>query len=251
MFNKDKRKKNRMAIIDNINSPDDAPSFESIDKQPRVYRTDVMLYRLTRADATRLYKNNPPFTMAEQMNMQVAIKKYLNERERTTTATHDLYDYLCKVIEDDKRLNPKSRKFDCTQDDLHEMLCSTIFSYFYNSKYSKIANLKSFDMSAKDANIYSQLSFEELRYINIMKEELIKHHQKNPNETLKDYVTFAENLAITGRKTFIKTFKADPILIQLGVYDSDEVLKVSSYLDKKIAQEKKASATQQTANKAQ
>ena len=241
-----------MAIVNNVNSPDDAPSFESIDKKPRVYRTDEMLYRLTRADATRIYKDNPPFTRAEQMNIQVALRKYLNERERTTTATSDLYECLGRIIENDKRLYPNNRKFNCTQDELHEIMCTTIFSYFYNATYTRIADLKSFDMTAENANIYSCLSFEELRYINIMKEELIKHHQKNPNETLKDYVKFAENLAITGRKTFIKTFKADPILVQLGVYDCDEVLKVSNYLEKKMAHDKKmAMINKQSSEKAQ
>lgn len=238
-----------MPIIDNVNEPANPSDAEAIDKMPRVYKTNAMLYRLTRQDAIRIYKGNPKLTKAEELNIDIALRKYLNERERTTIVTCDFYDFLGEVTINDRAEIVANRKFNMTQDELHEVLCTTLFSYFYNVKYSKIADLKALDLTQEDVNIFSVLSYEELRYLNIMKEEVMKNHRANPKESAKDMIAFAEKIALTGRKSFMKTFGVDPILVQKGEYDCDAVQEVSNRLARTIAKEKASAGEQRSIEK--
>ena len=215
-------------------------------KKTRIYKTDAMLYRLTRTDVKRLYNNNPPLSKTEEMNIEIALKEYLNKRYKTMQMAYDLNKYLGEAVKKDisKRLN-------CTQEELNDILCRTICSYFYNTTYAKLAESKAFDMDKGNPNLYDFLSYEELDSVCHMKQRLIEHHNANPDETLKEYVAAAENIAIIERKNFMTKYNIDPIAVQIGHYDSDEIVKVSDYLEKKMKQNTKTEVAKKSEDRQQ
>ncbi|MBQ8749286.1 MAG: hypothetical protein IJW32_06055 [Clostridia bacterium] len=215
-----------MALNNEVQTSD--IDLDKLEKEPRTYRTDKMIYRLTKKDVFRLKNNTPPMTKSDYANLHVALKVYLNEREKSLRVNEELLTFV--------KDNYKEPTF---AEDLNYRICFTLLSYFYNVPYSKIPRLKNLDLNCKDRNLYRVMSYEELRYINIMKEQILKEAKSKPFLSERSILTYAQKLGTTARSSFMKNYKVEPILLEKGEYNCDEVRTTCEYVESILESQKK------------
>lgn len=200
-------------------------------KQPRQYKTDAMIYRLTKNDSYRLLNNTPPMTMLEYENLRLALYLYVNERERSIIQTKKLTSFI--------KANYKESQY---SEDFHYKIPFTLLSYFYNIPYSKIPEQKNLDINSKDKNFYRVISYEELLAINSMKERIVEKCMEEKFPTEKSALLYAQRLAEDTRADFIEKYGIDPLLIEKGQYNSDDVLIAFRYTEQLIKEQKEKTA---------
>lgn len=238
-----------MPIVDDCNFPSYVRSIESVEKLPKVYKTNEMIYRLTKNDAVNIYKNLHTIPLTDLMNINVALKKYLDAYVNTGVLVGSSINYYKGLIEQDKKLEPSKRKFNCDRETFSLTLTSTFYSFFYNVKFTDFREIKSGDPEME--GVSERLSREELRYLNIMKEQTMEYIKQNPDKSKADYIKYAEKLGSSGREVFMKTYKVDPISIRLCEYSYSEVIEVNKVIEAEIEKRKAQEMKKHIAQKAQ
>lgn len=202
--------------------------LDELNKMPKVYKTDNMIYRLTKKDALRIKENiNPNKTQYEIINN--ALLKYLNERKNSLIQTDDCFNFF-----KDSAKNFKNSEL-ATNENLAENFAYTVMScalsYFYNIPHNQIGAIKNFD----NAELFTMISYEELEFINRINKTLIKSGTEKPYTSEKDALNYAQTLGTSARKAFIKNYKIDPLLIEKGEYKDKDIEKFQQELSDKIS----------------
>ncbi|MGN1227712.1 MAG: hypothetical protein ACI4TX_03620 [Christensenellales bacterium] len=206
-----------MSLRDEI--PTNANNLDNLEKQPKTYKTDKMIYRLTKQDVFRI-KNDANIKRIECENIQIALKLYINEKEKSILATRRLTDYVNETY--------TAPQFDS---DLINKVYYTMLSYFYNVPYSSISRLKNLN---EGENLYNVMSYEEMRFISIMKNDVVNTGLKQKFTSQESLLNYVKKLAIVGREKFISKYEVDPLLVERSEYNCYEVLDFSKELDEII-----------------
>lgn len=203
--------------MSNYEFVEDETYLKKLENKPRIYKTDEMIYRLTRQDVSNVKDDS--MNESEYKNIQVALNYYINEREKSIFSTRNLTNYM---------INAYGKE---PGKDFSNNIYRVLLSYFYNVPYSRIAELKALK---KGENLYRVMSFEELRFLSIMKNDILDKCNNKELKNKNDILAYAEELAKVGRSKFMLKYKVDPILVEIGIYNCDEIFYFSQFLEKKM-----------------
>lgn len=199
--------------------------LDELAKMPKQYRTNKMMYRLTRQDVMRV-REDASVSKAECDTINNALNVYLNERRNVEIQANAFKEYFTSTFKE-----PEHSK------DFYLKLIICGLSYFYNVPYNQITEIKNINnVNGKSYNMYDMLSYEELNYINRLEQSLIESGKKNPYKSELDAIEYAKQLGASARNSFMKKYGVDPMLVERNEYPYKETEAFQGELKEKIAQ---------------